>query len=196
MRLWNGARSLLVGGTLDPISLTHSLCNNNCCFVCETLSFLGEHALIKIIIGNIEVNSSHFIFRIAQLNRKHVYTCLIIGLNNIIFTFLVHSSESPIANHWNVMKLYSWRHRVTQRQWIRNKPWLSAIWLYDGAVPQLTEKKNYLKMYLCFNCNAHIRFCVRVLTETKINISNELRCSLTLHPTNCSLHFDTPHKWN
>ena len=66
-------------------------------------------------------------------------------------------------------------------------------------------------MFYCFNCSAYIRFFVKVLIETNVNISNELHFSdvyqslnyigvlakftwgsLTLHANQYSLHFDEP----
>ena len=71
-------------------------------------------------------------------------------------------------------------------------------------------------MVYCFNFSAYIRFFVRVLIETNVNISNELnfsdgyrsincigslakfieprRSSCTLHVSQCSVHFDKPQK--
>ena len=65
-------------------------------------------------------------------------------------------------------------------------------------------------MFQCCNFRTYIRFFIKVLIETNVNISNELNFSdlyrnvsyigslakftFTLDATQCSLHFDKPQK--
>ena len=79
------------------------------------------------------------------------------------------------------------------------------------------SRKTACRCFICFSISVNIRLFVRVLVEKNINISNKLNFSdvhqsvnyigslanlheplwstLTLHATQCGLHFDNPQKY-
>ena len=65
-----------------------------------------------------------------------------------------------------------------------NHGFLQSDW--TSAVPRLAERLRVNVLLLHFS--SYIRFFVKVLIETNVNISNELNFS----DTQCSLHFDKP----